>query len=127
MKASRAKKKPLITDTQAINILLAKIDDEFEFVNIIANDKERALTSIPENNEYIHSNPLWRNGITFETKGSRNKEILNRIREFTKNKNGQLNEKLLSLIKVRVKSKNNLIDDVSVNGHGCITLNLRPA
>lgn len=132
MKANKAKAKINISDTQAIDMLLAKIDKEVEYAERLS--RETDVAQIPSKNVSLSKEvPVFINlsnlskdkRIVFKTKGSRNKQMLRRFREIIQNKNKQFNPSLLSLIDLNINSIANRTDPtIQKNIDGSLTLNI---
>ena len=135
MKANRAKSKVKLSDTQQIDLLLKKIDLHSEFADEVQS-KIKDDSSPKNNDDYIQKIPLLKSlstlsnnkKVSFESFGSRNKEMIWRLRQFIQNKNNQFNPTLLSLINTRISIKNNRIDQWSYrNINDEIKLNINPS
>lgn len=135
MKATKAKKKVLLTDTQAIDLLLAKMDLQFAFADEV-QDKVNKNHNKKNSEPYTQSIPVLSSlnklssekRISFMTLGSHNKKMLWRLRQFTQNKNNQFDPSLLSLINAKISVKNNKVDAWSyLSDNDEIKLNINPS
>lgn len=134
MNPKKSKKKISLTDTQAIDMLLNRIDNEVSYVENLSKDILK--DSKPEADKVIKteydldvlnkwSNLSQGNRIVFQTKGSWDKHTLLILRNFVMNSNNQFNSSLLPLINLKVIAIKNKKDElISIDDEGNIILNI---